>query len=296
MPQRHSKNNTDSSCFTYFEKNSCGIGSIKQRLGTDSQLPFGYCCLSLHPVIDPVVSPSGHIYSREAIVEYLLTKTLENKRLAQAYAAQQDGLKREQHAKTTEADSLSKQSFVDTQEGVCQINKRKAVDIEDSQTYLKSRQRVIDDADNETKLAELRQISPWIPQFTPEAKESDLKPPPKRAPSPMTGNPLRSKDLIPITLEREVTGSEGVAGSSGPVRFICPISRKTITNQKVILIKSTGAVMLESTAQTLAYKTMICPLTSRSFQMEDVLELVAAASGFAASGTVEATKYRPTMN
>jgi len=296
MPQRHSKNNTDSSCFTYFEKHSCGIGSIKQRLGTDSQLPFGYCCLSLHPVVDPVVSPSGHIYSREAIVEYLLTKTVEIKRQAQAYTAQQDEFRREEQAKIAEADSQSKQSFVDTQEGVRQITKRKSSAIEDPQSYLKSRQRLIDDADNETKLAELRQVAPWIPQFTPEAKETDLKPPPRRPPSPMTGNPLRSKDLVPINLEREVTGSEGSAGSSGPVRFICPVSRKTITNQKVILIKSTGAVMLESTAQTVAYKTMICPLTNRPFRTEDVLELVAAASGFAASGQVEATKYRPTMN
>lgn len=125
MPQKHSKNNTDGAVFTHHERRAAGYGTQKQRLGTDSQNPFGYCCLSLKPVIDPVVrcvpacvcelgsdrvdrlitrsrvppstpalayippharahthtrSPSGHIYSRESIVEYLLTKTQELKR------------------------------------------------------------------------------------------------------------------------------------------------------------------------------------------------------------------------
>jgi len=160
---------------------------------------------------------------------------------------------------------------------------------------LSSRQRKIDDTDKKTKLAELQQVSPWVPQFTPEAKLTDIKPPPRRPASPMTGAPLRTKDLIPINLEREVDTSVR-SGTSGPVRFICPVSRKTITTQKVILIKTTGALMLESTAHKVAYKSMICPLTSKPFRMEDVLELVSASSGFSASGQVEATKYRPTVN
>jgi nitric oxide synthase-interacting protein len=60
-------------------------GTVTQRLGRDSQLPFGYCCLSLHPAVDPVVSPSGHVYSREAILEYILQKTREIKAAAQEY-------------------------------------------------------------------------------------------------------------------------------------------------------------------------------------------------------------------
>lgn len=60
--------------------------------------------------------------------------------------------------------------------------------------------------------------------------------------------------------------------------------RKTITTQKVILIKSTGAHMLESAAKELAYPTMTCPLTGKKFRSEDVLELIPAKSGNAACG------------
>ena len=74
------------------------------------------------------------------------------------------------------------------------------------------------------------------------------------------------------------------------------IYRKTITNQKLVLIKTSGVLMLESTAQELAYPSMICPITSKKFTMDDVIEVVPAASGFAATGSVEVKKYRSSMN
>ncbi len=51
---RHSKNNCERHHFTYQEKQKTKVGSIHDRLGSDSQLPFGYCCLSLNPAVDAV--------------------------------------------------------------------------------------------------------------------------------------------------------------------------------------------------------------------------------------------------
>ena len=127
--------------------------------------------------------------------------------------------------------------------------------------------------------------------FTPEAAPADPKAPPKRPSSPMTGRPIRSKDLIPIELVVEDAGSNGDA----TIRFVCPVSKKTITNQKVILLKNTRQIMLESVAKELAYPTMTCPLTGKGFTMNDVLELTQATSGFAATGSVVTSKYRPVL-
>lgn len=88
MPSRHSKNTGSKPCFTYHEK-AKAFGSITQRLGGESQLPFGYCSLSLTPAEDPVVSPSGRLYSREFILEYILTKTQELKKQRMDYEEQQ---------------------------------------------------------------------------------------------------------------------------------------------------------------------------------------------------------------
>jgi nitric oxide synthase-interacting protein len=72
--------------------------------------------------------------------------------------------------------------------------------------------------------------------------------------------------------------------------------RKTITNQKVMLIKPTGALMIEQAYKDLALPSMTCPLTGRKFAAEDVVELAAAHSGKAAKGNVEAKLHRPSMN
>ena len=53
--------------------------------------------------------------------------------------------------------------------------------------------------------------------------------------------------------------------------------------------------MLESTAERLAYLTITCPSTGKKFKPSDVLELQSAASGFSASGSVEASRYGKTM-
>jgi nitric oxide synthase-interacting protein len=54
--------------------------------------------------------------------------------------------------------------------------------------------------------------------------------------------------------------------------------------------------MIEHAAEELAYPTMTCPLTGKSFNKSDVVELIRASSSFAATGQVEAKKQRPTMN
>jgi hypothetical protein len=88
MPSRHSKNSGSRGHFTHHEKANA-YGQVKQRITTESQLPFGYCALSLQPSENPVVSPSGRIYSREFILEYLLSKGQDLKKQWKAYEDQQ---------------------------------------------------------------------------------------------------------------------------------------------------------------------------------------------------------------
>jgi nitric oxide synthase-interacting protein len=54
--------------------------------------------------------------------------------------------------------------------------------------------------------------------------------------------------------------------------------------------------MLESVAKELAYPTMTCPVTGKKFHMSEVVQVAQIASGFASTGSVEAKKYRPSMN
>eukprot|EP01040_Poterioochromonas_malhamensis_P002224 gene2224-2366_t len=296
MPSRHSKNSGDKHHFTYHEKQKSGLGTIKQRLGSESQLPFGYCALSLHPAEDAVVSPSGHLYSRESILEYLLTKSKELKTQREQYEQQQARQKAEEQVKEIEKQNALIESFVAANDGMggdsSSIGKRKADDTPTENESSARRRKLIDETAYEIRLEQLKKVSPWIPQFTPEAKESLIPEPPKRPLSPFSKQPLRSKDLIPIKLVRETTAES----LDTNVRYICPVTRKTITNQKLYFIKKTGALMIEQAAEELAFPTMTCPLTGRSFTRDDVIELARATSGFAATGNVEAKKERPNLN
>lgn len=231
MPSKHSRNAGDRHHFTYHEKLKAGHGTIRQRLGSDSQLPFGYCALSMHPAEQPVVSPSGRIYNREHILEYILTKTQELKRQAELYRQQQE--KEGEELRQAEAaaqrrevnrflqlqDSVStasiltqtvakatasntaesttsslpsstargttpllltdgasvgtKRSVAADSSSVAAVDSDRALDSivrSDSQSYKQSRRKIIDDTADDEKKEQLRRISPWVPQFTPQAE------------------------------------------------------------------------------------------------------------------------------
>lgn len=88
---RHAKNATASSCYTYHERRkdakTSGYGTLHERLGKDSMKPFDCCSLTLQPCRftyfqmflkifcsfrEPLISPQGFIFDREAILNYIL--------------------------------------------------------------------------------------------------------------------------------------------------------------------------------------------------------------------------------
>jgi nitric oxide synthase-interacting protein len=198
------------------------MGSLKQRLGTDSHLPFGHCALSTYPTDDAVVSPSGHLYGRESMLEYLLTKSKELKRAQQLFDAQQARLEAEQREEARRVQRLDELQFLAATDGIESVAKRKIEHLEDSSEFFRSRKKVIDDTDKEVRMEELKKVSPWVPQFTPQATATAVKEPPKRPPSPFTGRPLRAKDLIPVNLIKEHADGKG---GDAKVRYICPVTR-----------------------------------------------------------------------
>ncbi len=86
---RHAKNQCTQAHYSQAERRADGYGSQTQRLGGESLLPFGTCCISLKPVVDPVVSKKGDLFSRDAIVEYLAHQKVVQRQEKAAYAQQE---------------------------------------------------------------------------------------------------------------------------------------------------------------------------------------------------------------
>jgi nitric oxide synthase-interacting protein len=171
-------------------------------------------------------------------------------------------------------------------------------------------------ADRKVKVVEnsLEHVSYWLATSQPEKNKPSASgqfdyereiqqlppPPPERPSSPMSGEPLKLKQLIPLNLVREgdedgKSKKSGNKDSNTTGRILCAVSHKTITTQPTIVIKNTGQVMLKSVYKELAQPEMVCPITGKKFKEKDVIQLVSGKSGFAASGDVVAKKYHPTL-
>ena len=51
--------------------------------------------------------------------------------------------------------------------------------------------------------------------------------------------------------------------------------------------------MLKECFESYVEPTMVCPVTDKAFKADDVVHLQAGRSSYAASGSVEASKWRP---
>ena len=237
-----------------------------------------------------IYNDSGHIYSREAIVSYLLSQTQKLKEQSRAYEARIQAQQSKANDKDIQSQQDAKDTFLQSQSGGPQLS-----------THLHSTQRIKAKAKEisipqSSKIGQdsLKRTSYWLseaqPQYDEEASigPSSRPPPPTRPSSPMSGRPLRRKDLIPITLVRDATDRNKVT---------CAASGNTISTQKVILITCTGVVLLQDVYDQLTKggKEKVCPVTGRKFKPKHVLRLQKASSGFAASGETVAKKYRPTL-
>ena len=248
---------------THYERTkkfaSSAYGTSTARLSSDSQLKFGDCSLGISEAQDPVATPSGHIYSREAILQYLLTKTVEVRKAQENY---------EKHLKLERAKK---------EKGEEQKKEEALQDFEDSQkTSSKKRTR------GDKAPSALASTSYWLAEFQPEHTTEIQEAPPDRPPSPFSGQPLRRKQLRDLILKRE----QG--------KVVCALSDKTISMQPVVALPS-GHVILKECYDDLVKPTMMDPFTSKKIKEKHVLELQKGKSGFASSGPVEAKKYRPTI-
>ncbi|XP_072777496.1 nitric oxide synthase-interacting protein isoform X1 [Taeniopygia guttata] len=97
---RHGKNCTAGAVYSYHERRkdtaASGYGTQRVRVGRDAIKDFDCCCLSLQPCRDPVVTPDGFLYEREAIVGYLLHQKNKIARETKAWQRQRAERRRQQ--------------------------------------------------------------------------------------------------------------------------------------------------------------------------------------------------------
>ncbi|KAL6429320.1 hypothetical protein ACFW04_008195 [Cataglyphis niger] len=284
---RHARNCTAGAVYTYHEKKkdaaASGYGTNTQRVGKDSVKDFDCCCLSLQPCRNPVITKDGYLFDKESILEYILTKKREYARKLKEYEKQKQK-KEEQSQEQTANEELKK-----------------------LQNFLKGEKTIVSNGSNTTsdgtsvsnmKNGEDKVLpSFWIPSKTPEAKEISLQKPDKTIYCPISGNPLKVKDLIPIKFTPVKDPDDKRSLIVKQARYMCPITHDILGNNvPCAAIRTTGDVVTMECVEKLIKKDWINPLDNSKLTQSDIIPLQRGGTGYASvNDSLEGKHERPVL-
>lgn len=313
MP-RKSQGVGDRHYYTNEERKLIGFVSTKKDvLGEQAFLPFGYCCLSLKAPKEPVATSEGFIFDKEYILQYLVDQKKEL--LAQQESFEEQERKKlakrraEEHLEATK----DTRAFLEAEKRLLAKDARHEASTPSSAKGSSAGSEAsagegdwADDVSSKVgirdfkgkKMQELIQIdkqdfrknSFWAPEETKTAKPAEVVKPDLVPKCPMSGKKLRMKELVPLKFE--IADEELVKQGGGKGMYRCCVSKKPITHQKAVVIKTTGVVLLEAMLKDCVHPTMTCPITGKKITKKDIMHLQAGGTGFAAHNDVEAKKLQ----
>lgn len=279
---RHGRNCTNHAQFSYHErqraKRDGKYGTRKARVGRDSLRAFDCCCITLKPCKQPVVSKQGYVFDREAILEYIVNRKATYQKQLKEWAKQKKmldealALKRESAHKDHVTKFLAEETSVTGSRAIFSAGQASAAAGAQSETgavvaMIKS---------NEKSLPVY-----WMPK---ENAEPTMKPKPsKDIKCPVSSKPIKMKDMVHIEFTR-IDDSANDQGKSANARYMCPLSRVTLTNATpCVVLRLSGKVIAAECVKEFIEKDMIDPFTNTKMTKDDLIKLASEGTGVGAS-------------
>ncbi len=268
MPRRKCQNTGNSAFFSRAEAAQAGYGSSQVRLSGDSQLRFGECGVCLRPVAASealCVTPSGRLYHRPCLVQFLGEQTLKLKRQRAAYEEQQERMRASDGK--TEAERIEEFKASETTarrapSAAAPAAAAAAAPAHVDALAMDRSVRVV--AGARDKWAEAaKSTSFWRPEARPSAAPAVLTAPPKRPPSPNSSRPIRLRDVtdlrpfrvlpdgsaaqpaeaggVAAAVEAASADAPSAAGSKAGTdvgRIACALTHTPIRHQRAVAVKS----------------------------------------------------------
>lgn len=293
---RHSKNATAGPTYTYNERNKdskqSGYGSKDVRLSKDSIKDFDCCSLSLQPCRNPVITPNGWIYEKEAILEYILSKKVENSKLLKKFSKQKEEKNKELNelAEIQHKEKLDK--FVKT-EG-------KLVPSSLGLSAEKVKAPVSEPASVCNMNSEYKSKLPsfWIPSLAPESKTKvPMKKPDMTVYCPMSKLPLTMKDLTEIKFKLIEDKEDKRALIIKQDRYVCAVSNDVLGNNvPCCVLRTSGAVVTQECCDKIIKKDMIDPISEKKLKDSDIIPIQRGGTGYSGSAVkLTSKKYSPAI-
>ncbi|KAM6966005.1 nitric oxide synthase-interacting protein [Tautogolabrus adspersus] len=307
---RHGKNCTAGAVYTYHEKKkdtaASGYGTQSIRLGKDAIKDFDCCCLSLQTCKNPVVTPDGFLYEKQAILEFILhqkteiakkMKAYEKQKAAQRSSSQLESKSEERERmerfKSRENSIVSKPINPFTTGQTSAGEKTPA----DSASSSSSSSAPSSSSSASTSSSSTSLPSFWIPSLTPEAKPTLIKKPSKVVLCPMSGRPLKMNELITVRFTPLDSSLDRVALLTRQDRYVCAVTRDVLGNSvPCAVLRPSGCVVTQECVLKLIKKDMVDPVSGDKLTDRDIVFLQRGGTGFAASGVdLSAKEARPVM-
>lgn len=286
---KHGKNTGMSAVYGNFERkkdaSSEGYGSRKRRSATYMLQAFDCCNLSSSVARNPVISPGGYLFDKQNILENMIHQKQEMKLQMAEYESQRARWEKEQDNKETERKKKELTDFM-TQE-------RSATSV--FQSPFEKQEKALSEAGKmllqkkETQQTDEGKIVPklpsyWLPEYTPNTRETEIKPPSLKTTCPITGVKLRVKDLIPVKFTPADKHSKQ-ALAAREERYVCALTQKVLRNSiACVVLKPTGTVITEEAYTRLVKPDMVDPISGKKLKESDIIKMVSAGTGYAEKG------------
>ena len=269
-------------------------------------------------------SPDGYLFDKEAILEYILKKKCENIKRMKEYEKQK---KKEASDLVEEAEAEERSrsdQFVSDQKNI--LSKGKGSESAISENTIskgKGSQSAVSSISNMTQGREKELPSFWVPSQTPmcgKMQTSLLKEPDQTVYCPMSGRPLRSKDLFdvvftPIDSKPDPATSSATSSATRTVsclckcgscsrfhdsffqeRYMCPVTRDVLGNSvPCTYLKTSKSVVTSECVEKIIRKDMIDPINNKRLKESDLIPLQRGGTGFSSTNQVEAAITKPSI-
>ncbi|XP_029016041.1 nitric oxide synthase-interacting protein [Betta splendens] len=300
---RHGKNCTAGAVYTYHEKKkdtaASGYGTQSIRLGKDAIKDFDCCCLSLQPCQNPVLTPDGFLYDKQAILEYILHQKTEIAKKMKAYEKQKQAQKSTIQLESKSEERERVERFKTNENSIVSkpINPFTSGQSKGGEKSSKDSSLAVPSTAGSAATSSQSLPSFWIPSLTPEAKPTVVKKPSKVVLCPMSGRPIKMNELIPVNFTPLDPSLDRVALLTRQDRYVCAVTKDVLGNSvPCAVLRPSGSVVTQECVEKLIKKDMIDPVTGDKLSDRDIIPVQRGGTGFSASGVdLRAKEARPVM-